>query len=703
LHLYKLEKSYDLGTKKMNAKNFFSATIIAYILIVTLSGCSKTTKEAEALPELISAVNFPYIKNNTLYSFDPETEESEVLAETETGLILALDTDQSSEEIDDNNVKTFLHSADAEYFVYANKQTLHLYDPYTRKDHSIYDFKNDITFDPDTQVLLRATESYICDIQKVVTWDEESRLAKNILYKDEFSVYVKTSSNEECIEIDSPYNYWQINIIESSENFTIRRKFLLEHTHKHTHFHDHDVENYEFADLHGHEHPELDDDNIAFDSNNHEHDHTHTHDFLFEASHIHDNLIKDEIDSVHNNLKNQEIKFETLPEFIGEKSSFESIDEALMYSGRPVIDIPNRKFGYLGLNTKEQSYNFYSVKTETLKKALLWVLPNNSFNLLENNYSSLNLTDLEKLSPKSNRFSTFQYINSNILIPVKNKIIFFTLEELFDDDETEAREARIASPLFTSNISNPPLSSRIKYNSSNKKMVITEDKDIWSLDFSTDQIEEEKLIKSFNPLYEPFLINLESTYISDNILIVKNFLDQDIPQSSMVLLQESGLEDLTVLTKTLNSVSTINLVNETLINLSDADFQTRSAEYFSSDLNMPLHFDDSIWSLDTIDYRNYEEKEVASIFSTETNSIEPNTITNPNLYLFDENEPNGQGEDFGSVPQDISGANSVIIFTDLYGLIEVTNTDSTTSMYFFSNQKNSFNFDNEYKNMKLLK
>tara|TARA_R110001592_G_scaffold61350_4_gene186954 strand:+ start:12115 stop:14211 length:2097 start_codon:yes stop_codon:yes gene_type:complete len=692
--------------KIMNAKSLFSATILAYIIIATLSGCSKTTKKAEELPELISAINFPYIKNNTLYSFNPKNGDSELLAVADTGLILALDTDESNKEVDDNNIQSFEHSISPEYFTYANHQTLHIYDVKTRKDHQVYDFKNDIIFDPETKKIKAIINRYICDIQKIITWDDESRLAKNVLYKDELGVYVKTSSINDCSDSSGSFNYWQINFEESKDDtkdFSIRRNYLLTHSHSSTHFHDHDNEDYELANMHEHEHTlladEEDENGQKFNPNNHEHSHEHQHDFLYGNSHPHDNLTKDEVDSVHNDLKNQEIKFEIFPVFIGKKSSFTSIDEALMYSGRPVIDIPNRKFGYLGFNTKEKAYKFYSVKTDKLDKSLLWILADDSFNLLENNYSSLNLSDLEKLSPKHNRFSTFQYINSDISIIINNKIIFFTLEELFDDDEIEARELRIANPIFTSNISNPSLSDRIKYSPSNKKMVITENKDILTIDFSTAQIEPAKLIKRFN---EPYLENLESTYISDDILIEKNFLNQDIQQNSIVILQESGLEDRTTLTKTLNSVSTIKAENEVFINVIEADTQTKSAEYFTTNLSSTLQFDDSIWSLETLDYRNNIQTNTASIFSSESSPNEQNSVTKPNLFLFNKNELYGQGEGFGYVPQDITGARRVVIFTDLFGLVEVTNLDSSISTYFFSNNKSSFNFDNEYKNMKPL-
>ena len=341
----------------MNAKSRFLATTLAYVLIATLYGCSKSTKEAEALPELISAVNFPFIKNDTIYSFNPETGDSEALATAETGLILALDTDESNKETDDEDNEFFAHSIEAEYFVYANKQTLHIYDINTRKDHQIYDFKNDISFDPESQKITTKTNNYICDIQKIVTWDEDTRLSKIVLYKDELGVYVKTSNLSDCSDPTGIYNYWQIIIKTMDETFTIRRNTLLTHTHINRHFHDHDDENYPLAASHKHEHTlkkgEPDKNGEEFDPNDHDHKHEHDHDFLFEDTHPHDFLSKEEVDAVHNDLRNQKIIFETHPLFIGKKTTLESIDEALMYSGKPVIDTANRRFGYLGFNTTD--------------------------------------------------------------------------------------------------------------------------------------------------------------------------------------------------------------------------------------------------------------------------------------------------------------------------------------------------------------
>ena len=696
----------------MNAKSFFLTTTLVFIFLATISGCSESTKQAAPLPTLISVVNFPYIENNSLYSFEPETGLSEKLFTAEQELILALDTDQSSKEKNDNNVLIFRHSSKAEYFVYANTQTLHIYDVNTRINHQLYDFKNDIIFDPVTNGFVTAPESYICDIQKVVTWDKEPRLAKEVIYKDELAIYVKTSTNEECQNTETPFSYWQINIEETSETLSRRRRVLLEHSHDHIHFHDHDDDSYELAELHNHTHTlvegELDENDNPFDPNNHKHNHKHIHGFLFEDEHGHDHLTKNEVDAVHNNSKNQEILFENHPKLIGRKTTANSIggvrvdkiDEALMYSGKPVIDVDNRNFGYLGFNTSENTLKFYSVEDpddKKLKKKLLWQLTNNSFNTIDNDQSKL--SDLEKLIPRYNRFANFDYAEKDILIFTDTKVLFFTLADLFDDT-LEDKEVSIANPIFTSNISTPKLSSRTNYSNSNKKMAITENNTIWSVDFSNNSPSQATRITQ---LKEPDLVKVDSTYISDSsILVEKSFNNNDMNESSIVVLQDTGLETQTVLPKTLDSISSIVINNDALINLTDASLQTRRVEYFSSELATLKPYYESIWGLDGVDYRNNNEQDIISIVSSETSSNEINSIASPKLYLFDNDDLLGQGEDFGYIPQDIIDVKNIVIFTDLYGFIEVSNIDSSTSTYFFSNKKTSFNFNSEYKNMKPL-
>ena len=694
----------------MNAKNFFFTTSLAYIFLATISGCSESTKKAPPLPDLTSAINFPYIENNSLYSFDPRTGLSEKLFTANTKLILALDTDESTKE-STNNSLIIKHSVKAEYFAYANAQTLHLYDIDTRIDHQLYDFKQDIMFDPISNSFVPAPESYICDIQKIITWDKEARLAKRVLYKDEFALYVKTSTNENCQDTETPFSYWQINIEESSETLTRRRKILREHSHDHTHQHEHDDENYELFELHDHVHSLKDELDENFDPNNHEHNHKHLHDFLFENEHEHEHLTLDEIDAVHNNPKNQEIKFETYPKFIGKKTTIDSsgsvkveaVDEALMYSGRPLLDINNRTFGYLGFNTTENTLKFYTVADPDRKnfvKKQIWQLTNTNFNTITNDQPEL--SDLEKLIPRYNRFSNFQYANNGMYIITDNKIIFLALSDLFDDDSLGYIEESISNPLFTSNISTPKLKDRVSYNESYNKMSITEDTTIWSIDFFNNSPSEAIKVTQLN---EPNLIKVASTHIENSsILIEKSFNNNGIQENSIVVLQETGLESQTILPKTPDALTTTVKDNYVLMSLTDADLQNKRAQYFTPQLGSPTPFSESIWPLDGVDYRNNNEQKVITLISsdTDTNANEINSVTAPKLYLFKNDANLGQGEDFGYIPQNVVDVKKVVILSDLYGLIEVTNTDSSTSTYFFSNKKSSFNFNNEYKNMKLL-
>lgn len=692
----------------MNAKYFFFAIAIMPAFISALSGCSKTTKEAAPLPEIISKVYFPYIKDSALYSFDPVSGESEKLVESELDLFLALDVDESNQETDDDDNIIFSNTIAAEYFVFANKQTLHIYDPYTRREHLIFSFKDDSIFVEEDQGLFPAPESYICDIQKVVTLDENARLGEKILYKDELKVYVKTSLNNECIETSQNYSYWQIDILESQEDpYTLRRKMLLEHTHKHTHFHDHDDPNYELAAEHDHPHTlkagekDPNNNNLPFDPNNHEHSHSHTHDFIYPADHFHEYLTKEDVDNVHESLVNQQINFETYPILIGRKSSINSIDEALMYSGKPIVDINNQNFGYLGLNSVDNSYKFYSVNLESLDKKLLWELKSDHFQNLTNTPKTL--STLERITPKYNRPANFDYINQNILIEANNNLFYFTLAELFDDDEAEARESRLISPLFNSYDTSSNIKNRYTYNPANKNMTIIEGLKLLTIEISGD---DPGLVTAIKEFQENDLTTIDALDLSANFMVVKTFTTNNKTETSVISLLGNGLENQTIIPRSEINIF-INHLDSNLnafLNINDLSNNTLSARFYNNIYSNSLDIlYETLWTADSVDYRNNLQTETSSLLSSDTSSISPDTIDSPKLYLFNTDATPRRGEEFGKIPQEVKGTNKMVVFNDLYGAIEVTNIDETMSTYFFSNEKTSFNFNNEFKIMKELK
>lgn len=699
----------------MSVKHCFSIASVLGLLLLS-AACSETTKQAEPLPDLITKAYFPFVRDNAIYTFDPVSGDSELLAESETGMIIALDTDlsRSDKRVNEVNVEEefFNHTSTAEYYVYANKQTLHLYDLNTRYDHQLFSFNEDQKYDPESQSFIDAEPSYICDIQKSVILDEETRVVRTVLYKDELKVYVKTSLQEDCLDDPENFDYWQINIEESDETFQIRRRILKEHTHKHDHFHDHDDNQYQYQGDHSHDHTDefieaIEATGEIFDPNDHEHEHTHTHDFVYGEDHYHDFLTKEEVDAVHNDpvgndIKTyQEVQFETHPILVGKKTTVESINEALMYTGKPVVDISKRTFGYLGLNSQTNTYHFYSVNLDSFEKRPLWSMTSDDFT--NTNRPNLALSDLEKATPKFNRCTNFEYIDDHVLISSNNKLFYFTLTELFDDDENQARQAAITTPVFTSAVNTPALNERRKYNANNSRMVIVEGMDIWSIDFLTERPFTKQLIKRYN---EANLNSVNAAYLGSELLVHKHFEELGTSEQALTILQQTGLEDQTLIPKTEDELSLQTLDTDILMTRYDSIDQTLSATHYGANFTS-LFLDsliDALWAEDSVDYRNYNEENVITLLHSPFLNASPFTIETPTLYFFDQQNMDnlGLGEDFGLIPQEVAKAHQVVIYDNLYGLIEVEDSNNNFSTYFFSNSKNAFNFDNQFKIMKEL-
>lgn len=662
-------------------------SILLYLLASMLfvaSGCSETTKDAPELPEIVFPVSFPFIEDSKLYSIennrfyglpaeeDPDAStfgtHRELLLGITSGIFITLDTDLSVKS-SEGGVETFSNTSLPEYVAYADKHTLKLYDLNTRYIHTLYSFETD-AFNKD------AKPGYICDLQKVVTWDEESRLSKKVLFKDELAVYVKTSSLANCDEAEEGYKYWQINIAETSDIFKRRIKTLKTHTHEHKHFHNHDDTDYEFFDIHNHLHVleegELDEDGFPFNPNNHKHKHSHTHEFIYDNEHEHAEISQDELDTVHNDPKNQEIKIQTFPILTGRRTTLTSLDEALMYSGQPVIDINARNFGYLGLNTKEQAFKFYEVDLDTLDKKLLWSQQSDALAGITN-YTGKN-TDWHALVSKHNRRKNTSIINNKAITFVDNKLFMFSLESLFDDDAVEDRQFSFANPLFTSTYSSPYLSERSHLNSSNNKMVISENNEIWLIDFEKSNPLATR-IRSFN---NADLSSLGSIMMGSEILVVKRFNENDAPQTSITALAESGLELFTITTRTSDHVNVHYLNNNSLINIVSADpSMDISAKLLISNLGSPLStLNETFWIPRGTDYRNFPEKEVISLLSSDNLSTQAGALDQPGIYILDTETTDGRGETVGTIPEAVRGPSELVLFNNFYNIVEFYNSDS---------------------------
>jgi hypothetical protein len=645
-------------------------------LMVILSGCSETTKEAPPLPDIVFPVTFPFIENGNLYSIEnnrhfglpvdepanSNEDSKELLLNNPSGLILALDTDKSDQSTEDG-VDTFFNTPLPEYIAYADTHSLKLFDLSTRRNHQLYSFESD-PFNAEAQ------PAFICDIRKVTTWDEDARLSRQILFKDEMAIYVKTSTSENCDEPSEGFQYWQINVEESTETFTIRRKTLKAHTHEHRHFHQHDLEG-ELSELHNHPHfleeGELDENGERFNPNDHTHRHTHSHDFIYEEHHEHEFLSQEEIDAVHNDPVNHTIVFETHPVLIGRRTTITSIDEALMYSGIPVIDTASRNFGYLGFNSKEGALKFFEINLDSQEKRLLWSIKHDNLTGLK---SPPDLhQDWRALVPDYNRQQNYLMINDRIGLFSEQQLFQFSIESLFDDDATTQRKNSLDQPLFSSNDASSPLEQRTNFNLSRNKMVISENNQIWLLDLESDL--PATLVKQFS---ETDLLNAEAVIRGGGIMAVKRFNSLDSSSVSIAILEESGIEVQTLISRTSDAIQVQQREDNSFLNMINASTQQLSARLLLSTFGSPLpDLQDTYWLSQALDYRSFLSEIRVSQVSSDNLSIIPGTMELPVVYFLDLNDPLGRGEQIETIDEAVRSASGLVIFNNFYNILEYQN------------------------------
>jgi hypothetical protein len=671
-------------------------TFFLVCLVMLVAACSETTKKAPELPDLVFQVHFPFINDSEVFSIEntlpygdtPKEDELNILENKRlfsvpSGLLLALDTDQSTKNTE-SSIETFSHTALPEFIAYAKPQTLHIFDLNTRHDHEVYSFASDEFFEPaENDVNSKSVSRYICDLQKVITWDEESRLSRKVLFKDEMAVYVKTSTQEDCSEAAEGFEYWQINIEASSneeDDYNIRRKVLKEHSHQHRHFHDHSNENDPLFAEHDHIHVlepgERDEDGLPFEPNDHKHKHTHSHDFVYGPEHAHDELTQEEIDAVHNDPKNHEIKFETHPKLVGKRTTITSIDEALMYSGTPVINTVTRNFGYLGLNSKTDSLNFYSVDLETLNKTLLWT--QSDIKLADLINSPVNLTHWEALVPAYNRAVNFTSVKNGIVIYTTNNVFNFTLDSLFDDDASELRAQALTTPLFSSNVADSPINLRSHYNQVQNRLVITENNQVWLIDFN-EELPSPTLIKTFN---EPNLHTIRAQAMGNSVMVSKTFAEDSVFSTSISTVNENGLETNTLVTKTQDEIHVSPQQDQSLLTIINNDDGAYTARYLLNNFGSPLPvLLETLWVSNAFDYRNNVETRIIAQLSSDNLPIIPGTVEQPVIYLLDEEDSSGRGESFGTVQNAVKSASNFVIFNEFYSILLYRNSENESFYY----------------------
>ena len=656
----------------MNAKNRFIHYFFTLVSVCALAACSDSDVPEPTPIEIIEKVSFPFATNNTLYAFTPQTGEKEKLAESNKSMMILLDTDQSTTVNDEDNNSFFDHTSLPEYAAYIVDQSVHLYDFYTRREHILTSFE---------ALNNEGTNEYICDLRNLITVDEARLAKKEAFFKDEKAFYIKTSLNENCTGNATSFNYLRIEIADSfTETFDIRRTTLLEHTHKHTHEHEH-------IDDHDHEHRIEDCHTETFFnvettvcSNNHLHNHDHEHDFLYPIMDEH--LFGEDPDIVHNDPNNQSIELETHPVLVGRRHQ---VDEALMYSGEPIVDTNNKEFGYLGFNSAESSYKFYVIINQDLEKLELWNTTNSEFSI----------------QPEGSVGKSRQGFSDSILLEFNWKVVNWNITELFDDDKDNEREASINTPLFQRTPEDTYTRAVYSMNLSTEKLAIKDNKSIFivsaqetqpqiplrtldetNLDFFNFSLFNKKLIA-----YKQYTSGTENSNLSlfDNKLVAFKQYTSDAENSSLSITEidvDTGLEN-TLIPLTDSAFSFIPFTNQTLAISIEDPIEDRINTIWKGDFFNPELTNVFTPSLENVTWTGISDRKATSNSTqvepvilhsdlTQQSSNELNSVlVEPKAYLFDSDKVNGHGKLLGTVPTEVTFAYGITIHNELFANITI--------------------------------
>lgn len=689
-----------------------SRLLILAILMMGIAACSESNKTTTELPPIIENLNFPFIKNNSLYEFDPESGESKIveahftedsaarlslfigpddenptLVSSPEGHIVYLDTDEAEEVQGDDSNSSLIHTLLPELIAYSKGSSIFLFELVTRYAHPI------VNFEP-----VDGKPPLICDIRPSLTLDEENRLIDEILYKNEHKLYVKTAP-EDCAL--STFNYYQIDLEQDPDTeYEIRRISINSHTHvsshSHTHTDDHDHD-------HAYEAGEIGDDGLPFDPNNHPHYHTHEHDFFYGHHEEHLYLSKEEIDEVHSLASNQETSFEKSQAWVGRVTNS---SEALMYAEHPVYNTSTKEFGYLGFNYLKNQYEFYIKESDR------------NFDTLEYSFGLTELgVELINRDPnyKNNQDQWFTYIENAILFRHNDALIKLPTLAIFDRGHVEEREDRFETPIF---VFQNPEDSQLSYHQETDRLYIRDGLNLHMI----EGVSTEETLTTLKEYSAAEVEDIRMISTSQNIIIRKFFAEDNqqsnIDSSSSV--QLTGDLGLFIESAGLPSSDTYTSYIEgsddnILIHLErETDGQPQLfAQNFDSEL-YTSHFPDianSIWGrISNLFDSSGAPVEQAIINSNDTTllSVGEKTIPaliNPNIYQYNQDHDLGHGALIGTLPGNIAEVIDIDIKSQFHGEVKVKDSyehDAPVKTYFFPSSLSFINPTGSFGDMKFM-
>ncbi|MDX1453558.1 MAG: hypothetical protein R3183_13445, partial [Oleiphilaceae bacterium] len=180
------------------------------VLLLTVACSDSGTKGTFTPPPLIQPVEFSFITDGALFGFfeSPDGEYStQELLRPASGLMIILDTDQSRDASISDTISYLRRSATPEYAVYAENDVLYAYELETQHSHTLFDFRSEKVSRPGS----------ICDIQPVVSVDEDNFNDDRIVFVDMEAAYVRISYTDCSSTTVEDFAHYRVEFVEDDD------------------------------------------------------------------------------------------------------------------------------------------------------------------------------------------------------------------------------------------------------------------------------------------------------------------------------------------------------------------------------------------------------------------------------------------------------------------------------------------------------
>lgn len=287
-------------------------------------------------------------------------------------------------------------------------------------------------------------------------------------------------------------------------------------------------------------------------------------------------------------------------------------------------------------------------------------------------------------TPSSSQLVALNLDNPNtedIYLTLDNELFFITISDIFRIENKISRELSLTTPIYTwSNQSNfEQATFKLGYQN---RIAFFDGLTLNTFDTNTKQI---STITSF--------INIDRTYsliesTEDVLLIVEQ--------------HDSGEKNLSYFDVNLGSI----LIQPWVEQLISYPYQNYY-DFYQNDVNLNINgrfaqthtsgtpnFSPALENSAWLSLKNYREDDIQQ-FILASNDTSDGILRSPNIYLFDENAPNGQGEFRGAVFGDFATVEEAAVIGERFGMIWVKETfaeDAPLVAYYFNPSDDAWNF-----------